>query len=111
MHYRGYEGSVEFSEEDRTLHGRLEFIRDLVTFEGRDVDSLETAFREAVDDYLDLCREEGRTPDQPFKGTFNVRTGADLHRKAAMYARQKGLSLNKVVVDALESFVGSDRSR
>jgi len=31
LEYNGYIGSVEYSDEDEIFHGRLEFIRDLVT--------------------------------------------------------------------------------
>ncbi len=63
LEYRGYFGSVAYSDEDGVLHGRLEFIRDLVTYEGKDVKGLKTAFQEAVDDYLELCEAEARKPD------------------------------------------------
>lgn len=105
LSYKGYFGSVQFSEEDRVFHGKMEFIRSLVNYEGTNVDELEKAFREAVDDYLELCQDQGKKPDQPFKGSFNVRTGTDLHRQAALYAQQKGLNLNKVVVEALKNFL------
>ncbi len=36
----------------------------------------------AVDDYLELCEAEDRKPDVPLKGSFNVRPGRDLHRRA-----------------------------
>ena len=29
LEYKGYLGSVEFSDEDEVFHGRLKFIRDL----------------------------------------------------------------------------------
>jgi len=45
------------------LHGRLEFIRDLVSYEGKDAKGIKAAFQEAVDDYLDLCEAEGRKVD------------------------------------------------
>ena len=63
LEYKGYLGSVEYSDEDEVLHGRLEFIRDLVTYEGRDAKGIRAAFREAVDDYLELCEAEGRKAD------------------------------------------------
>ena len=75
LEYRGYLGSILYSEEDETFHGRLEFIRDLVTYEGRNAKSLKRAFCDAVDDYLRLCEEQGRKPDVPLKGSFNVRPG------------------------------------
>ena len=108
LEYRGYLGSVRYSDEDEVLHGRLEFIRDLVTYEGRDAGSLKHAFREAVDDYLDMCQAEGREPDVPLKGSFNVRPGRELHRRAMLYARREGMSLNAVVTSALRRMLDSD---
>ena len=64
LQYKGYDGSIEHSAEDRVLHGSLLGIRDGVVYEGSDVDSLESNFRDAVDEYLDFCAEEGRTPDR-----------------------------------------------
>lgn len=68
LEYKGYFGSVEFSAEDEVLHGLLKFIRDLVTYEGRDAEGIKAALQEAVDDYLELCEAEGRKPDVPLKG-------------------------------------------
>lgn len=105
LEHKGYFGSVEYSDEDEVFHGRLEFIRDLVTYEGTDAKSLKQAFHEAVDDYLALCAEEGRKPDVPLKGSFNVRPGRELHRRAMIFARRKGLNLNTVVSDALRHYL------
>ena len=110
LEYRGYLGSVLFSDEDETFFGRLEFIRDLVTYEGSDARALKSAFREAVDDYLGLCEDEGREPEVPLKGSFNVRPGQELHRRAMLYARREGMSLNAVVTDALRRFLENDRT-
>lgn len=105
LEYKGYIGSVEYNDEDVVFHGRLEFIRDLVTYEGTDAKGLKQAFHEAVDDYLELCEEEGRKPDTPLKGSFNVRPGRDLHRRAMIFARRKGVNLNTVVSDALQRYL------
>jgi predicted HicB family RNase H-like nuclease len=56
LEYRGHLGSILHSEEDETFHGRLKFIRALVTYEGANTESLERAFRDAVDDYIRLCK-------------------------------------------------------
>jgi predicted HicB family RNase H-like nuclease len=105
MTYKGYLGSVHYSDEDRVLYGKVEYIRSLISYEGTDVDSLRRAFEEAVDDYLDLCKQAGRTPEQPFSGTFNVRTGADLHRRAVLLAKAQGMTLNRVVSEALRRYL------
>lgn len=107
LSYLGYDGSVEFHAEERILRGRLLGIRDTVTYEGSDVLTLELNFQTAVDDYLVMCKEQGKAPAQPYSGTFNVRTGAELHRRAALYAEHQQIKLNSVVKDALERFLAS----
>jgi predicted HicB family RNase H-like nuclease len=71
LQYKGYDGSVEYSAEDRFLHGKLLGIRDAIVYEGSDVDSLESNFRAAMDEYLVFCAEESKIPDQPFEGSCN----------------------------------------
>jgi predicted HicB family RNase H-like nuclease len=74
--YKGFIGSVHFSNSDKVFHGKLEGINDLITFEGRNVSELTTAFRGAVNDYLELCKEAGKNPERSYKGSFNVRIPA-----------------------------------
>lgn len=105
MDYKGYFGSVHYSDNDQVFYGKLENIKGLVNYEGTDVAGLRQEFQEAVDDYLALCAEEGLEPERPFKGSFNVRTSCDLHRRAAMYALECGSNLNKVVTEALEQYL------
>lgn len=108
MMYKGYYGSVHYSDEDQVFHGKIEFIRSLVSYEGEDVKSLRRAFEEAVGDYLTLCEEEKKQPEMPFKGSFNVRTGPDLHRRAMLFAKSKGTNLNSIITDALEKYLSTN---
>ena len=105
MTYKGYIGTVRYSEEDEIFHGKIEAINDLVMFEGTSVKELKKAFHEAVDDYLETCKEMGREPQKPFKGSFNVRISSELHRKAVERATRMGVSLNQLVQKALEEKV------
>lgn len=52
--YKGYEGSVSYDKESATYQGKLLNINDLVTFEGRNDEEFNAAFKEAVDDYIEL---------------------------------------------------------
>lgn len=104
--YRNYYGSVETDMEDEILHGSIQFINDLVTYEAADIPSLKKAFEDAVNDYLTTCAEIGKQPDKPCSGQFNVRTKPELHRRAQLRALQEGTTLNAVVVCALESYLG-----
>lgn len=61
MKYKDYFGSVNYSDADGVFYGKLEGIRDLVSYEGQDVDSLRTSFEQIVDDYLVFL--SGNDPD------------------------------------------------
>ena len=101
----GAPGILHYSDNDQIFFGNIEYIKSLVNYEGTDVASLRQTFKEAVDDYLELCQNEGIKPDQSFRVSFNVRTGCDLHRKAALYAKEKGLNLNNIVTEALGQYL------
>jgi predicted HicB family RNase H-like nuclease len=104
--YKGYIGSVHFSAGDKVFFGKVEGIADLVTFEGRIVDELIEAFKAEVNDYIALCKEVGKRPEKSYKGSFNVRIPADLHKKAMHRATLRGVSLNQLVQQAIEHEVG-----
>ena len=103
--YKDFTGSVLYNPEDRVFHGKIEFITDLVTFEGTSVDELEAAFAEAVDDYLELCEAVGKQPEKAFPGSFNVRMKPELHRQAAIASLEKRMSLNQLVTEAVTQYV------
>jgi len=105
--YKDYSGSVEYSAEDKVFHGKIEFIRDLITFEAASVDDLEKEFQHAVDDYIETCKELGRKSQKAFKGLFNVRVNPELHKKAAIAALKKKISLNKFVENAIANEVSN----
>ena len=105
LEYKNYVGTAEFSAEDEVFHGRLEGIRDLVTYQATEVEGLKKAFRAAVEDYFATCRKLHKEPDVPFKGTFNVRLRPELHRRAAVYSTAHNLKLNNVVSAALEKYL------
>ena len=105
MEYKGYQGSVYYNDEDRVFFGKIMFIPPLISYEGTDVDTLIRSFHEAVDDYLDLCAESGKTPAKPFKGSFNVRVTPELHQRAAEVAAEQHKKLNSLISEALERYL------
>ena len=105
MTYKDYFGSVNFSEEDEVFHGKIEFIKALITYEGTDVKSLKKAFHEAVDDYLEICEAQGRKPEKIFKGSFNIRIKPEIHRQISIMSAEKDVNVNKFISDILEASV------
>ena len=103
MTYKGYLGSVAYSEKDQVFFGKIEGINGLVNFEGESVKELTEAFHEAVDDYLAYCEDEGIEPDKSYTGVLNVRLTPSIHRQIAMLARQAGLTINAYIKDSSKS--------
>lgn len=58
MEYKGYLGSVEFSEEEAVFFGKIMNIRSLISYDGKNVMELSEQFREAVDEYSSICEQQ-----------------------------------------------------
>ena len=65
--YRGYAATVEYDGDDKLWHGILDGIKDLVNFHAFEIENIEQEFHNAVDDYLDFCKEIGKEPERPQK--------------------------------------------
>ena len=104
MEYKGYVGSVEFSESDELFFGKVQGIRSLISYEGTNAHELISDFHGAVDDYLSVCAANNISPEKPYKGSLNVRfKNSDIHRRAAIYALMHNQSLNSFIEEAVES--------
>ena len=107
MEHRGYRARIEYDDEDGLFFGRIAGIRDGVGFHADTVEGLRTAFREAVDDYLETCERLGRSPQKPYSGRLMLRVDPEVHRRAALAAELAGLSLNQWAERALDGAAGA----
>ncbi len=56
LKYKGYTGSVEYSEEDKCLFGKVQGMsKDSITYEGQTVEELKRYFR-----FLRMFRRQSR---------------------------------------------------
>jgi len=101
LNYRGFIGSVHFSADDGIFYGKIEGITDLITFEGESVKNLIESFHYMVDEHIKDCENENIEPEKSYKGSFNVRLTPELHKRIALSAKMRGITLNKYVYDAL----------
>ncbi len=102
MEYKGYIGVVEYDSEAKLFHGDIVNTRDVITFQGKTVDEIETAFRESIEDYINWCKEEGVEPEKPYSGKFNLRLSPELHKEVAITAKKLRISINNFVEKALK---------
>ncbi len=107
MNYKDYTARIEFDEASETFHGRIEGIKDIITFEGGSVAELKKAFHDSVDDYLEWAAGEGFTPERPYSGRLMLRLPPDLHRRAAALAQKRGESLNALIRECVLRELGA----
>ncbi|MEP5764247.1 MAG: hypothetical protein ABJ308_06625 [Halieaceae bacterium] len=66
LSYRGYRGTINFSDELQCFFGKIDDIGTMVCYDGDSRTSLQEAFESAVDAYLLDCARMGREPERPF---------------------------------------------
>ena len=63
-HYKGYSAKADYSAEDRIFYGTILGISDMVEFQSENAKDLEDEFHQAVDEYLEFCKEIGKDPQK-----------------------------------------------
>ncbi|SHK85329.1 type II toxin-antitoxin system HicB family antitoxin [Xylanibacter ruminicola] len=102
LKYKGYTGSVEYSEEDNCLYGKVQGMsKHAITYEGMDLNELKQDFEGAIDDYIASCAARGVEPCKPYSGTFNVRVSPEIHSAIAALAQKSGITINAYVRQVL----------
>ena len=101
MNYKGYGCTIRFDDEADIFHGEVTGLRDVVIFQGRTVDEVNSAFRESIDDYIEFCVRRGETPDKPYSGRFLLRVDPALHRRLVELGMNEGESLNSWIASRL----------
>ena len=103
MNYKGYFAKVEFDPEDHIFVGHIIGIQDVVGFHGESVKELESAFKEAVDNYLEACEKLNQKPNKPYSGNLMLRIPVEVHAAVAAAAESSGKSINQWAKGVLET--------
>jgi predicted HicB family RNase H-like nuclease len=104
LKYKGYSGTVEFSEEDNCLFGKIIGMnKNVITYEGKTVEELKADFEAGIDLYLESCKERGIKPQKPYSGSLNIRIPSEIHSQLALKAQMTGRSINAIIKDLLTS--------
>jgi predicted HicB family RNase H-like nuclease len=72
--YRGFVGTLNYSQEDESFHGKILAIipTHQYLYDGRDRESAERAFQLSVDEYVDSCNVTRMYEDQPQPTTLTT---------------------------------------
>jgi len=102
LKHKGYIGTVEYSEEDNCLFGKvIGMNKNLITYEGKTVEELKADFEAGIDQYLESCKERGIKPQKAYSGSLNIRIPSEVHSQLAIKAQMTGRSINAVIKDLL----------
>ncbi|MCX6055031.1 MAG: type II toxin-antitoxin system HicB family antitoxin [Chloroflexi bacterium] len=106
LKYKNYVGdNVEYDAEGKIFTGEVFGLRTVLTFQGRTPDEIEESFKETIELYLGMCKEDGVPPERPYSGKFNVRIPSELHREIALHATSERISINEWVIKAFKKSV------
>ena len=106
LKYKGYIGNnFEYDSDGRIFAGKILGLRNVLHLQGRTTEEVEKSFRETIDLYLAMCKEDGISPEKPYSGRFNVRIPPELHRDIALRARSERISINDWVIEVFEKSV------
>jgi len=104
LKYKGYSGTVEYSEEDNCLMGKVMGLnKNLISFEGKTVEELKADFEAGIELYLDNCKERGIKPQKAYSGSLNIRIPSEVHSQLALKAQITGRSINAIIKDLLSN--------
>jgi predicted HicB family RNase H-like nuclease len=73
--YKGYIGIFTFDETLELFQGRVSNIKDLITFQGKSMEALNYAFKDAVNEYLAWCKKNGKVLERGVLGVMEQETG------------------------------------
>jgi predicted HicB family RNase H-like nuclease len=103
--YKGYLGTVDYALAGNLFFGKVVGIDGLISYEGADIDRLTKDFNDAIDDYLDMCEEEGITPQKPYGNTLDINISQKLYKDLAAFAAKKNKSIHQAVEEAIMHYI------
>jgi predicted HicB family RNase H-like nuclease len=105
LDYKGFSGSVQFNMDDNQLFGRIQDIQHIVVYQGKTASELTMAFQAAVEKYIQFCAENSVSTGKSYSGSISIRVTKELHKRAAMAAYERDITLNALVSEAIQLYL------
>lgn len=106
MKYKGYWAEIKYSDEDECFCGNIEGLKNAsISFEGTTVKELKQDFKDAIDNYIQVCKDCNEKPEKQCKGSLNVRLGVELHNKAKIKSIENNISINELIKKAVDMYL------
>jgi predicted HicB family RNase H-like nuclease len=73
MEYKGYIGEFTLDEKLDLFQGKISNIQDVITFQGKSMETLRYSFNDAINEYVTWCQKNGKNPEKPSLKNKKVR--------------------------------------
>lgn len=108
IEYKGYIGVFAFDPDIDSFHGTVINTNDVITFYGASVEKLREEMGKSIEEYLKFCREQKRKPEKPCSGKLVLQTSPELHRRIALEAARRQVSINTYIQEILDKAVATE---
>ncbi len=105
MKLNGYSARIEYDAERDNFRGEILGLNGGADFYGRNPKELRVEFRKSLQVFLEVCEENSIDPHRSFSGKFNLRISPELHEQLAITAQARGMSINTLAQEALQSAI------
>lgn len=105
LEYRGYHANIELDVAEKIFVGNVLGIDDSLNFHGKTVEELQEQFEVCIDDYIEMCKHFGKTPEKEYKGSFNIRIPSEMHKKLDIMAISQGTKINQLIIKAIACYL------
>lgn len=102
--YKGYTGTMDYSEEQQSYYGEIIGITDILTFEGLTHEAAYEDFKEVIDEYLAICLEKNIKPCKP-PAKFTITIPPELYAQAHQQAEHKGIPVQTFMENAVQQAI------
>ena len=102
LEYKGYYGNIEYGKDKRLYGSVLGMTKDSISYEGATFEELESDFKDAIESYLEGCKELGIKPRNGYNGILSVFIPPEIHSRIAIYAKNHSTSIDAFVRDSIE---------
>lgn len=103
----GYTAIIAYDEDIDMFRGEFIGINGGADFYASDIASLHREAEISLNIFLDVCKQKGISPNKAYSGKFNTRIDPELHKQLAIVALTKNMSINDVVVKAIQAEISS----
>ena len=102
--YKEYSTNIQYDEEEKIFYGKIEFIEDLYTFQGKTIEEACINFEKMVDEYIKDCKKYGKEIDKPNLCKFETIMTIQTYKAIQYHAKNV---TNNVSVESVSAMIDS----